>query len=91
MASLGGGLQAMSAALQGSKRQGITPFASLNTAFATRTVPSSHRAGRICLGRDREDAQAAVFTQARAGDRSDLQRAAGTHQIHFVKFQWGYQ
>jgi|GEM_PF-6948793 len=28
--------------MHGSKRQGITPFASLNTAFATRTAPSSH-------------------------------------------------
>jgi hypothetical protein len=47
-------LQATSAALQGSRRQGGTPFASLNTAFATRTSPSSHRAGRVCARRDRE-------------------------------------
>lgn len=76
-ASLGGGLQATSAARQGGKRQGITPFASLNTAFATRTSPSSHR--------DREDAK------ARAGNRPDLQLTAGTHRIYFAKFQWGYQ
>jgi hypothetical protein len=76
VASLGGGLQATSAAMHGCKRQGITPFASLNTALATRTAPSSHRAAGVCIGRDR---------------RSDLQLTAGTHRIHFVKFQWGYQ
>jgi hypothetical protein len=77
-ASLGGGLQAASAAIHGSKRQGITPFANLNTAFATRTAPSSHRTGR---------AEAAIVTKAGAGDRSDLQLTAGTHRINFVKFR----
>ena len=38
--------------MQGGKRQGITPFASLNTAFATRTEPFSHSAsGRLLLPR----------------------------------------
>ena len=73
-ASLGGGLQATSAAMHGSKRRGATPFVSLNTAFATRTAPSSHGA--------------AVVAKARAGDRSDLQLTAGTHRIYLVKFQW---
>lgn len=60
VASLGGGLQATSAAMHGSKRQGITPFVSLNTAFATGPAPSSHWAGGrltgqggVCVGRDR--------------------------------------
>jgi hypothetical protein len=90
-ASLGGGLQATSAAMPGSKRQGITASASLNTAFATRTARSSHRAGGVCAGPDRRDAEAAITTQACAGDRSDLQPTAGTHPIHFVNFHWGYQ
>lgn len=70
VASLGGGLQAASAALHGSKRQGITPFASLNTAFATGTAPSSHWAGGVCVGRDREGAKTAV-----------RQLTAGRHRI----------
>jgi hypothetical protein len=91
VASLGGGLQATSAAMQGGKRQGIAPFASLNTAFATRTAPSSHRTRGVCVGREREDAEAAIATQACVGDRSDLAVTAGTHRTYFVKFQWGYQ
>jgi hypothetical protein len=81
-------LQATSAALQSSKRQGITPFASLNTAFATRTAPSSHRAGGVRVAHDRKDAEAAISTKVHVGDQSDL---AGTYPINFVKFQWGYQ
>jgi hypothetical protein len=49
VASLGGGLQAASAAMHGGKRQGITPFVSLNTAFATGAAPSSHWAGASAL------------------------------------------
>jgi hypothetical protein len=84
-ASLGGGLHAADAAMHGSKRQGITPLASSNTAFATRTARSSHRPGRVCAGLDRAGAEAAVATKARAGDRSDRQLTAGTHRINFVK------
>jgi hypothetical protein len=32
-----------------------------------------------------------VFAHELPGDRSDPQLPAGTHLIHFVKFQWGYQ
>jgi hypothetical protein len=91
VASLGGGLQAASAALHGSKRQGIAPFASLNTALATPAAHSSHRPRGACLGGDRETAETAVSTKAWAGDRSDPRLNAGTHPIHFVKFQWGFQ
>jgi len=38
-------LQAASAALHVSKRQGITPLVNMNTAFATRTAPLSHWRG----------------------------------------------
>jgi hypothetical protein len=76
VASLGGGLQATSAATQSSKRQGIMPFVSLSTAFATGTASSSHRAGDVCVGRDREDAEAAVSTNNCAGDRSDRRHAS---------------
>jgi hypothetical protein len=89
LASLGGGLQATSAALHGSKRQGSTPFVSLNTAFATGTAPSSHWTGGARVGRDRRAAEAAISTKAYAGDRSDLQLTAGTHRIDFVKFHGG--
>jgi hypothetical protein len=90
-ASLGGGLQATSTALQGSKRQGITPLASLNTAFATRAAPASHRAGGIRPGRDRKDAEAAVVTRARAGDRPGRRRIANRRSNFSANFQWGYQ
>jgi hypothetical protein len=78
-------LQAASAAMNGSKRLGITPFVSLSTAFATRAAPSSHRAGGVRAGRDRDVAEAAIVTKARAGDPPDLQLTAGTVRIHFVK------
>ena len=87
VASLVGGLQATSAAMHGSKRQGITHFASLNTALATGTAPSSHWAADACVGRDRAGAEAAVVTKASAGDRLDLQLTTGTHRTYFVKFQ----
>ena len=60
-ASLGGESQAASAALHVSKRQSITPFARLNTALATRTGPSSHRASGAHR-RDRAGAEAAAGT-----------------------------
>jgi hypothetical protein len=81
VASFGGGLQATSAAIHGSKRQGITLFASWNTAFATGAAPSSHWAEGACVGRDRGGAEPAVVTKACAGDRSDLHLTVGTHRI----------
>jgi hypothetical protein len=46
--------------MHGGKRQGIAPFVSLNTAFATGTAPSSHWTGRARVGRDRERNKVAV-------------------------------
>jgi hypothetical protein len=79
-------LQATSAAMQGCKRQGITPLASLNTALATEIAPSSHWAGRVCAGPDRRGAGAAAETKACAGDRSDRRPGARPDRIYFVKF-----
>ena len=75
-ASLGGGLQATSAAMHGSKRQGITPLVSLNTAFATGTAPSSHWARERLHLAVTEGAEAAVVTKACAGDLISSRRRA---------------
>jgi hypothetical protein len=74
--------------MHGSKRQGIAPFASLNTGFSYTNRARESRAGASAVAVNREGAQVAGATKACAGDRSDLQLMAARIEFIFVKFQW---